>query len=206
MGAAQTTAGVIALGVGAGLVYAAITGQSPIEELRKALTTGALDGAPADSSIRVDPAFDTSAGGIPSPVDPASISATLVPIGQGGHRLAAPAAAAFKQAERLYGRTITVTDSYRSAAVQAAGRRSDPSRFATAENSAHVQGLAVDVNLSALGLNPMGSNPSSWLANAGYLKLYRAMQLAGWCNYQVTNNTTNGRTPEPWHFSFGGCR
>lgn len=203
MGAAQTTAGVIALGVGGGLIYAAITGQSPIEELRKALTSGRLDGAPADRSIRTDPIFDTSAGGIPSPVS--DVSASLVPIGQGGHRLAGDAAAAFRLAERNYGRTITVTDSYRSAAVQAAGRRSDPSRFATAENSAHVQGKAVDVNLSALGLSPKGSNPAGWLTDPGYLRLYRAMQLAGWCNYQIRNNTTNGRTPEPWHFSYGGC-
>jgi hypothetical protein len=108
----------------------------------------------------------------------------LTSIGQGGHRLAAPAAAALAQAERTFGGKIWVTDSYRTYAQQAAGYASDPSRFAPPQESAHVRGLAIDVHTGRLNI----SNP----------KLLQALQSAGWCQANPNH--------EPWHFSFGECR
>ena len=207
MSAATSTLGIVAVGIGGGLVYAAVTGQSPLDELRKALTSGELDGRPESAAIAVaatpaavfvDGVSSPSAGSI-------GTAANLVPIGQGSHRLDAAAAAAFAQAQRLYGRSIPITDSYRSPEVQAAGAASDPSRFATANTSAHVEGRAIDINLPALGLS-VGADPSTWTKNAAYKKLYAALSLAGWCNYQINNGTANGRTPEPWHYSWGTCK
>lgn len=207
MSAATSTVGLLAIGTGVGLVYAAVTGQSPIDELRKALTLGTLDGRPDDASIRVDPVdVDGSFQSVETARQLGNVAGGLVPIGQGSHKLTGPAAAAFKRAEQMYGRSITVTDSYRSPTVQAKGRASDPDRFGTAESSGHVRGTAVDVNLPALGLSPKGSNPSGWLNDPAYRKLYDAMTRAGFCNYQIRNGTTKGRTPEPWHFNYGDCR
>lgn len=214
MSAATNTAGLLILGTGVGLIYAAVTGQSPMEELRKALTSGSLDGAPSDRSIRSTPvdtdgsfaANEARRQGAQAPsVDLPLSPLNLVPIGQGNHRLIAPAAAAFKQAERTYGRTITVTDSVRSASSQASSYAANPSRFGSAGTSYHVKGAAVDVNLPALGLSPKGSDPAGWLADPGYRRLFNAMTAAGWCNYQIRSGTTRGRTPEPWHYSWGGC-
>ena len=53
MSAATSTLGIVAVGIGGGLVYAAVTGQSPLDELRKALTSGELDGRPESAAIAV---------------------------------------------------------------------------------------------------------------------------------------------------------
>lgn len=213
------------IGAGAGLGYAAITGQSPLGELRKALTTGRLDGPPADRkpfgggvvglamasvSATINRAFDapTVGGGSASPggAGAAPTAATssggawpndptnLVSIGQGSHRLAAPAAAAFHQWEAVYGRKIPVTDSYRSYAQQDAAHDRDPQRFASPDGSAHVEARAVDVNLPALGIG-------STMSDAGYKKLFDAAKAAGWCGY---HNGVAGK--ETWHFSYAVCK
>ena len=81
----------------------------------------------------------------------------LAPIGGGGHRLAAPAAAAFEgllAAARRDGVTIGVTDSYRSldAQVDVARRKglySQGGLAAQPGTSQHGWGLAVDLDLDA---------------------------------------------------------
>lgn len=212
--------GIVIAAAGAGLVYAAVTGQNPVAELRAALSTGQLDGRPparpfgqqfidpltrvvreAAGRAGVEPPPGSDADGTSWPDDPAN----LVSIGQGGHRLAAPAARAFQAWQAAYGRTIPVTDSYRSVAQQQRDYERDPSRFGRPGNSAHGEGRAVDVNLPALGLNPRGE-PSEWLADAGYRALVEAASATGWCNYQVRARSANGRTREPWHFSYGVCK
>lgn len=230
--------GVLLVAAGAGLVYAGVTGQNPVTELRKALSTGQLDGRPEPGSA---PAFGSSvlaklgaqigdgggylagtigdkgaAGGSgsgePSPAAGSASGAwpddpsNLQSIGQGSHRLAAPAAAAFRAWEQAFGAKIPVTDSYRSVAQQEAAHKSNPDRYAAPGDSAHGEARAVDVDLSALGMNPKGS-PSQWIgSDAKYAKLVATAKATGWCNYQVQNGTANGRTPEPWHFSFQVCK
>lgn len=214
-----TPLGILAFGGGVALVWSAVTGDSPLAELRKALSTGRVDGGeptpiePADSgyvatgpnATASDPMAPAGPGGSATARHGGGAANTeRVSIGQGGHKLNPDAAAAFRRAEAAYGRTIVVTDSSRDYATQAANRQRDPSRFGPPDGNAHVEGRAVDVNLPALGLNPMGE-PSDWAKDPGYAKLLRAMTSAGFCNYQVRNGTANGRTREPWHFAYGRC-
>lgn len=211
MAGPTTPLGVLAIGGGIALVYSAFTGQGPIAELRKALSTGRVDGNDGIAPIEVDTIDVPDASPSASPIGFAggggsggAGSTERVSIGQGGHRLNPAAAAAFRQAEANYGRTIVITDSSRDYATQAANRAKNPSRFGPADGNAHVEGRAIDVNLPALGLNPMGE-PSDWTSDAKYRKLVEALASAGWCNYQIKNGTANGRTREPWHFAYGRC-
>ena len=107
----------------------------------------------------------------------------LVPIGPGSHRLSPAAAAALKKAEQLYGRTINVTDSYRSYAQQLAGWQRDPKRFAHPDKSRHVRGEAIDVHTG--------------MHNVRDPALLNALRTAGWCQARSGD--------EPWHFSINGC-
>ena len=92
----------------------------------------------------------------------------LAPIGDGGHRLAAPAAAAFldlRAAARRDGVTIGVTDSYRSfdAQVDVARRKglySQGGLAAQPGTSQHGWGLAVDLDLDARAQAWMRTNAS----------------------------------------------
>lgn len=145
-------------------------------------------------------------GAVPSgggewPDDPTN----LVKIGQGGLRLAAPAAASFAQVIAAFGRSIPVTDAYRSVASQVANYAKDPTRFGKPGDSAHGEGRAVDVNLQAIGAYPAG-NPSQWANNPTWKALNDAFMAQGWCNYQFHNGSTKGRTSEPWHFSYQVCK
>jgi len=223
---------VLLVAAGAGLVYAAVTNQNPVTELRTALSTGKVDGRPeataggfgifARLQARIAAAITDAATAGPSGSSSAPATAApavvagadvwpddptnLVAIGQGGHRLAAPAAAKFAEWETVYGRRIPVTDSYRSSAQQrSAGGASGNNRYASPSASAHVEGRAVDVNLGALGIT-VGPNPASWMQDARYASLARAAAAAGWCNYQLQRGSTNGKVPEPWHFSYEVCK
>lgn len=200
------TFAVIAAATGVGLVYAAITNQNPVSEVRAALSTGDTSGrTPIDASVT---------GGAGSAGPPAATTGStavgdpsnLVSIGQGSHRLEARAAVAFAHWQRLFGRQISITDSFRSVAQQTAAYDSDPTRFARPGNSAHGEGRAVDVNLRAIGANPQGANPANWVNDPVFRLLVSTAAIAGWCNYQVRNNSTGGRTSEPWHFSYGACK
>jgi hypothetical protein len=119
--------------------------------------------------------------------------AQLVKIGQGGHSLAPAAAQAFQLWQAAFGAPIKLTDSYRTCAQQAAGYSSDPGRFAAPERSWHPKGLAVDVNLAAIGATPGG---------ATFDRLYLTARQTGWYN---PRGPGRGDGKEPWHFSYGGA-
>ena len=221
--AATAPLGILAFGAGVTLVWSAITGQNPLEEVRKLLRTGTVDGRPADASIRVTAVeggasvgagvagdVGRAAGAAGAAVARAAAAgngppAALVSIGQGSHRLAPAAATAFRAAEQRFGRTIPVTDTVRDYNTQLRQWQANPRRFGNPDTSAHVQGLAVDVNLGAVGARPQGSTPSGWLNDPAYRRLFDAMTGAGWCNWQMNRGNTGGKIPEPWHFSYGGC-
>jgi hypothetical protein len=84
-------------------------------------------------------------------------TAALEPIGQGGHRLSAPAARAWKacvEAARADGIDLTITDSYRTFdqqvdLVQRKGLYSNGGYGATPGTSNHGWGLAVDADVTA---------------------------------------------------------
>jgi len=175
---------------GAGLLVSAVLGVHPLSVVRDAFT---------GSGVRRFGRSTVEPSGGPHPPtfgpDPGGPTPGLVPIGQGSHRLAPAAAAAFREAERLYGRPIPVTDSYRSYSAQAAAHARDPARFVAPDRSAHVTGNAVDVNLGQLGEDGDAAGSHSG-------RLVAAMLAAGWCQ-----SAWNKRSlPEPWHFSYGGCR
>ncbi len=209
--AVTTPIGVLALGSGAALIWSAFTGQNPLTELRAALTSGRLPtGGTARpiQSVTINAQGGTDEGGLYGPYQAGATSSaapTLVPLGQGSHKLTAPAVTAFRQAEQNYGRTIPITDSARDYAAQLAAWQRDPTRFGRPDDNAHVMGVAVDVNLGALGAKPSGSTPSGWLADPVYRKLFDAFTAAGWCNWQMNRGDLGGKIPEPWHFSFGRC-
>lgn len=186
--------------VGAWLMYASIRGVSPLGELNAALrgtpapAPQSLTGASSATSTDTTPAYQ----GAPFSGEPDVTAPGLVSIGQGSHRLVKAAAAGFAAWQAAFGRTIPITDSYRSYAQQAAGYAQDPVRFAAPGKSWHVKGLAVDVNLQAVGANANGnaSQKATWQA------LYNAAVATGWCN---PRGPYKGDHAEPWHFSFGGC-
>lgn len=206
------TAAVVIAAAGAGLLYAAVTNQNPLVELRAALSTGSTAGSVpirtssyAGEAARsgASPALDGYAG--EAARNGSTSTAPLVTIGQGAHKLTAPAAAAFQRWQSAFGNPIPVTDSYRDYAEQAGQYAANPSRFGNPVGNKHVAGLAVDVNLSAIGARPSGSNPSDWRRDPVYARLLAAATSAGFCNYQVRNGSTGSKIAEPWHFSFGVC-
>lgn len=210
MASLTTPLGVLVAGAGGVLVYMAATGQNPAVELRKALTTGRLDGPPDPTERAIDvvarPTLGSPGGFAPNvdddgfpPVSPNS-EPNLVKIGQGGHRLRPVAASAFRQAEQNYGRTIRISDSYRSYVQQRADYNRDPSRFGHPDESAHVEGRAVDVDLGALGI------VRGTLDEPAYRRLVEAMYAAGWCNYQLDGYDQSSKISEPWHFSYKVCK
>jgi hypothetical protein len=103
----------------------------------------------------------------------------LVYIGQGNHRLTVAAAKGFWGAEDLIGSPIWVTDSYRSASVQADVAKRKPGLAVAQGKSFHERGAAVDVNTN------MGD---VWVGN-----VRNALVRNGW--YTISN--------ERWHLSFG---
>lgn len=187
--------------VGAWVLYSAVVGRNPLAELRAALTGSASPGptrASFGGSLTDTPsaAGAGTSGGLPS-----AVTADLVPIGQGNHKLRKDAAAGFARWEAVFGSKIPVTDSWRDPAVQAAGHAADPGRFASADKSAHPKGLAVDVNLSAI---PGMKAPSAGRddGNDTWRRLYASAVASGWCN---PRGGPRGDGREPWHYSFGGC-
>lgn len=190
--------------VGAWLVYTAVRGLSPLAEL-----TAALQGGPRPP--KVGPAVSPSATagptigqvGGPALVGSGTVQPALVSIGQGSHRLAPEAAAAFTTWQSIFGGPITLTDSYRSTQQQAdayakAVAAGELDRFAPPGRSWHEKGLAVDVNLQAIGASPTGNATQ----RATFQRLYTASVAAGWCN---PRGPGRGDSAEPWHFSYGGC-
>jgi hypothetical protein len=130
---------------------------------------------------RITPPADLSAygnGHIPA--------TALEPVGQGGHRLSAPAARAWKacvEAARADGIDLTITDSYRTFdqqvdLVQRKGLYSNGGFGATPGSSNHGWGLAVDADVTS-------PQTLSWLrANAWQYGFVEAVPR------------------EPWHWEF----
>ena len=119
---------------------------------------------------------------------PEATPADLVEIGQGHHRLVPVARDGFLAWQQAFGSTLWITDSWRSPAQQADCVRRKPTWCAPPEQSWHVKGRAVDVNLGRLGIRGA--------ADAVYVRLVTTAVVAGWCRPAAR---------EPWHFSFGGC-
>lgn len=182
---------------GAGLIIAAIGNRNPIDIVRQALTgAGSVrplrDPATFTQLAATAPAGSSAAApSIGNPTGPPD----LVTIGQGGHRLERRAAAKFREWEAAFGRPIVLTDSYRSYEQQAAAHRSDPNRFASPDTSAHVDGLAVDVNL------PRTTGGQSTAGQPLYDKMAAAGARVGWVSYGH-----GARGTDTWHFSYGTVR
>lgn len=210
MSRATTFVGWSAGGVGIILIYSAVSNQSPIDVVRKALTgddmgtarmldkpnvgdsgstsststdTTSGTGARFSGNIRADA---TAAGGTRESGDWVSIAS------QPKFKLAPPAAASFSQVERDYGQTIKLSGAGRSYAEQVAGFHADPGRFATPGNSLHEYGLAVDIN---------SSMSKSWNDPA----LVAAFTKNGWYRRGKRGDWNKDGTiePEPWHWSYG---
>lgn len=127
-------------------------------------------------------------------------------VGQkGNHRLVREAADSFLRVQEKFGQIIPISDSYRPASSQAAGYARNPNRFAKPGTSAHGEGRAVDVDLTAIGAYPKGE-PSHWLEDERYRAMAEAFMDEGWCNYQIKNGTAKGRLREPWHWAYQVCK
>lgn len=184
---------------GAWLVYSAVRGLSPLDEIRAALTGQASPGPRIVPDLAGVPVQPTSPEGAAIAADKAQLAPTgpcrppsqLVPIGQGSHKLTPAAAQAFQLWQAAYGAPIKLTDSYRTCAAQAEGYKADPTRFAAPGSSLHPKGLAVDVNLAAIGAQP---------GTATFDRLYSTARQLGWYN---PRGPGRGDGKEPWHFSYG---
>jgi len=91
-----------------------------------------------------------------------------------------PAALAYAEAERIYGKCIRITgEAWRSCSQQSALYRSDPKRFANPDGSRHCRGLAMDVYNDSTNLN---TKSKAALESVGF-----SFPVAG----------------EPWHCCYG---
>ncbi|WP_436695527.1 NlpC/P60 family protein, partial [Geodermatophilus sp. CPCC 205506] len=111
-----------------------------------------------------------------------------------GHALRCDAAAGYAGLaaafETVFGRTLCITDSYRSLPAQVTAFRTKPGLAAVPGTSNHGWALAVDL---CGGINVAGTPQSAWMAaNAG---LFGFVQ-PDWAR-------PGGEKPEPWHWEFG---
>lgn len=214
MSRATTFVGWSAGGVGVILLYSAVTNQSPIDVVRKALTGNSEGVARALDKPNVNgsggsftPTDSANSGGGGSggarlqgsgnvrqdalSVGGSQSSSDWVSIGsQPKFKLAPPAAASFNQVERDFGRTIKLTGAGRSYAEQVIGFNADPGRFASPGNSLHEFGLAVDVH------SDMNWNDPALVAAFTKNGWFRRGKRGDW-------NKDGSVEPEPWHWSFG---
>jgi hypothetical protein len=176
---------------GSYLVWAAITNRNPISALRAALTGDPEVATLTERSSSAGGAGGGAAGGASAGISrsPAGGPPTdLVSIGYGSHRLAAPAAAAYKTASIKFGRPIPITDSVRSYEQQADCYRRKPDLCAKPSyNAPHVRGYAIDVDGNQTGGY---ENP----------RLLSALSSSGW----VRNGKRVNGKPEVWHWEFVG--
>ena len=115
--------------------------------------------------------------------------------GDSGEQLRADAAVAFVGLAEAYqshfGRSICVTDGYRTLGEQQQLRRSKPRLSARPGTSEHGWGLAVDL---ACGVQSFRSPQHAWMVqNAGR----HGWVLPAWAR-------RGGTKPEPWHWEFKG--
>jgi hypothetical protein len=210
MSRATTFLGWSAGGVGVILVYAAISNQSPIDVVRKALTgddsatARALDKPNVDSAGSAESSAGSDTGNAKFQ---GSGNIRTDAIAAGGSRdsgdwigiasqpkfkLAPAAAASFNRVESDYGFKIPLSGAGRSYAEQVIGFNADPGRFASPGNSLHEYGLAVDINSSI---------SSKWNDPA----LIAAFTKNGWYRRGKRGDWNKDGTvePEPWHWSYG---
>jgi D-alanyl-D-alanine carboxypeptidase len=121
---------------------------------------------------------------------------TLCPLSYApGHKLSAPAAAAFNRltehAKATTGSPLCVGDSYRPYGEQVAVYRAKPGLAAVPGTSNHGWGLALDMSC---GVERFGSVPHEWMkANAPQF---------GWVNPDWARQ--GGSKPEAWHWEYVG--
>jgi hypothetical protein len=120
-------------------------------------------------------------------------SDALCPLPQDGHRLRADAAIAFWQLNDAFradfGRSICMTDSYRSLAMQRDLYYRKPGLAAVPGTSNHGWGLAVDL---CGGAESFGTKVYRWLDENG--------EEFGWENPSWARPW--GSNPEPWHWEY----
>jgi len=194
--------------VGIWLIFVALRGLSPLDEIKAALTGNKSPGkkyelskALADKGALLEtdgPAAASFTSRAGSQSTGYAKPSNLVVVGTGtiGNlpiELAPAAAQGFRAWEAAFGGPIKCTSGWRSYAQQADGFESDPNRFADPDKSWHVKGTAVDVDLAATGASFPG---------AGWDRLYTAAMATGWCN---PRGPYSKRKDEAHHFSFGGC-
>jgi zinc D-Ala-D-Ala carboxypeptidase len=120
-------------------------------------------------------------------------SDALCPLPQDGHRLRADAAVAFWQMNdafrRDFGRSICMSDSYRSLSMQRDLYVRKPGLAAVPGTSNHGWGLAVDL---CGGADSFGTAVYQWLDEEG--------EEFGWDNPSWAR--PGGSRPEPWHWEY----
>lgn len=112
-----------------------------------------------------------------------------------GHRLRLDAAAALSaldaEYQAVFGRHITITDSYRSFDQQVATKKAKGWLAATPGTSNHGWGLALDLGG---GIQSFGTPQHTWMVANGPA---HGWHLPAWAQ-------ANGSKPEPWHFEYRG--
>jgi hypothetical protein len=158
-------------------VYYALTGNDPLDALRRAVSGQSPipsqtfgTGGFTSKGVTLDPRITEPRGGPPN-LRSATVRGTLV-------ELVPSALRGYIEAVKCYGKAIPLTSSYRSHAEQAALYASKPGVAAPPGTSLHERGLAIDVNTANLNS-----------------QVVECLKRAGWFQ-----GSTFG---EPWHFSYG---
>lgn len=200
---------------GAYVAYAAIRNISPAAELRGALAGSSTSSPPIsmagtldETSVATSAATGGSSSG-PCPPPPPLVALPYNP----GLKVTAATAAAFTKWVAGFGKPIIVSNSYRTCESQASAYAGDPIRYGSAGGSAHPKGLAVDVNLQAMGISfsppAMGGTFNRGGNNAQYVKLWTTGKAAGFSSAGAQIDIPRKKSPsgkdsmaEPWHFSY----
>jgi hypothetical protein len=164
---------------------------------RSAKPNAALDAAPGAGACGAKPAKESAK--IPSPAwggwsNGQIPSEALCELGSSGHLLRCDAAESYARLAQAYtdrfGRSLCITDSYRSYGAQLTAFALKPGLAAVPGTSNHGWALAVDL---CGGVNSFRTAQWRWMAeNAGRF---------GWV--QPAWAGQGGEKPEPWHWEFG---
>lgn len=200
--------------IGAGVAYSGATGQSPVGELRAALTgdgrpsrrvpllssggaVGAIAGENIGSSSAAPGAAAAGGPGLsasPGAGAPDDLTQLYRLDGSpyGGHRLRKAAADAYQAAQVRLGRDIPITSGYRDIVGERARNIANPRRFPVPNY--HTAGQAIDVHDGAYsGGGWSGTNPATDPA------LIAALESVGWQRFDPSN-----ARGERMHWSIGG--
>lgn len=190
---------------GAGLLVAAIKNQSPIGELRAALTGDPSTKAPIIAGgTAADLASVDRVTSSTSSTSGANVVRTPLAAPNTGLWLDKSAADAFVAWSAAFGQPIRLTGAGRTSAEQAAGWAANPERFAKPGTSLHERGAAVDVDTGWM----------SSLGASGQSRLRLTARATGWGQARYKRGEAGcGKAAsgaakdndEPWHFSWGAC-